>query len=88
VKSGDRDAAQKLWERYYERLVCLFLGQSGTEAAKALGMKVATVFVARSKVQAMQRPTFARVAESAGACWLGFICLSSGFNELLAVLLT
>ena len=28
-------------------------GQSGAEAAAALGMKVATVFVARSKVQKM-----------------------------------
>ena len=38
------------WEAF-ERLA--LQGQSGAEAAQALGMKVATVFVARSKVQKM-----------------------------------
>jgi hypothetical protein len=33
------------------------------------------------------RPAFVRLAESAGACWLGFLPFSAGFNELLAVLL-
>jgi RNA polymerase sigma-70 factor (ECF subfamily) len=40
----------KTWEAF-ERTA--LQGQSGAEAAKELGMKVATVFVARSKVQAM-----------------------------------
>jgi RNA polymerase sigma-70 factor (ECF subfamily) len=40
----------RTWEAF-ERTA--FQGQSGAEAAKALDMKVATVFVARSKVQKM-----------------------------------
>ena len=40
----------RTWEAF-ERTA--LQGQSGAEAAKELGMKVATVFVARSKVQAM-----------------------------------
>jgi RNA polymerase sigma factor (sigma-70 family) len=40
----------RTWEAF-ERTA--LLGQSGAEAAKGLGMKVATVFVARSKVQKM-----------------------------------
>ena len=42
----------RTWEAF-ERTA--LLNQSGAEAAQALGMKVATVFVARSKVQKMLR---------------------------------
>jgi RNA polymerase sigma-70 factor (ECF subfamily) len=40
----------RTWEAF-ERTA--LRGESGAEAATALGMKVATVFVARSKVQKM-----------------------------------
>ena len=36
-------------------------GRSGAEAAERLGMKVATVFVARSKVQRMLREELERL---------------------------
>jgi RNA polymerase sigma factor (sigma-70 family) len=42
--------APRTWEAFERTAV---RGQSGAEAAAALGMKVATVFVARSKVQKM-----------------------------------
>ncbi len=42
--------APRTWEAFERTAV---QGQSGAEAAAALGMKVATVFVARSKVQKM-----------------------------------
>jgi RNA polymerase sigma-70 factor (ECF subfamily) len=42
--------APRTWEAFERTAV---QGQSGIEAAAALGMKVATVFVARSKVQKM-----------------------------------
>jgi RNA polymerase sigma-70 factor (ECF subfamily) len=38
-------------------------GQSGAEAARALGMKVATVFVARSKVQKMLQEELQRLED-------------------------
>lgn len=42
--------APRTWEAFERTAI---QGQSGVEAAAALGMKVATVFVARSKVQKM-----------------------------------
>jgi RNA polymerase sigma-70 factor (ECF subfamily) len=42
--------APRTWEAFERTAV---RGESGAEAGKALGMKVATVFVARSKVQKM-----------------------------------
>ena len=42
--------APRTWEAFERTAV---RGESGAEAAAALGMKVATVFVARSKVQKM-----------------------------------
>jgi RNA polymerase sigma-70 factor (ECF subfamily) len=38
-------------------------GESGAEAAQALGMKVATVFVARSKVQKMLQEEIRKLEE-------------------------
>jgi RNA polymerase sigma-70 factor (ECF subfamily) len=50
----------RTWEAF-ERTA--FQGQSGAEAAKALDMKVATVFVARSKVQKMIQEEMRRLEE-------------------------
>jgi len=41
-------------------------GQSGAEAAQALGMKVATVFVARSKVQKMLQEELQKLEDPGG----------------------
>jgi RNA polymerase sigma-70 factor (ECF subfamily) len=48
----------RTWDAFYLLAV---EGRSGAEAAKQLGMKVATVFVARSKVQRMLREELARL---------------------------
>jgi RNA polymerase sigma-70 factor (ECF subfamily) len=48
----------RTWDAF--RLLALE-GRSGAEAAKKLGMKVGTVFVARSKVQRMLREELARL---------------------------
>jgi RNA polymerase sigma factor (sigma-70 family) len=53
----------RTWEAF-ERTA--LRGQSGAEAAKALGMKVATVFVARSKVQKMLREEMRKLDEPGG----------------------
>jgi RNA polymerase sigma-70 factor (ECF subfamily) len=50
----------RTWEAF-ERTA--LQGQSGAEAARALGMKVATVFVARSKVQKLLQEEMQRVAD-------------------------
>jgi len=51
------------WEAF-ERLA--LQGQSGAEAAQALGMKVATVFVARSKVQKMLQEEMQKLEDPEG----------------------
>jgi RNA polymerase sigma-70 factor (ECF subfamily) len=50
----------RTWEAF-ERTA--LQGQSGAEAAQGLGMKVATVFVARSKVQKMLREEMQKLDE-------------------------
>lgn len=51
------------WEAF--RLTAL-AGVSGAEAAGRLGMKVATVFVAKSEVQRMLREEIAKLEQPAG----------------------
>ena len=53
----------RTWEAF-ERTA--LQGQSGAEAAQALGMKVATVFVARSKVQKMIQEELQKLEEPGG----------------------
>ena len=51
----------RTWEAFARTAV---QGQSGAEAAAALGMKVATVFVARSKVQKMLQEEVRKLEDS------------------------
>lgn len=51
----------RTWEAFVRTAL---QGQPGAEAAKELGMKVATVFVARSKVQSMLQEELRRLEDS------------------------